>query len=84
MSMILNVVNVARRFYLVMERHATTFSTIRYNLHGLGRIVSSHVRSCVQDVTSRWLGLHLRPTAVRVRNVKVNYAAVLSRIAVRV
>ena len=47
--------------------HVITFSSRRYNLHGLGRIVSSHARSCVEDVTTRWLGLHLRPTAVRVQ-----------------
>ena len=66
-------------------RHATTFITKRYNLHGLGRIVSSHARSCVEDVTTRWLGLHLRPTAVWVQwCLKANYTALLSRIAVRV
>ena len=48
-------------------RHATTFSTIRYNLHDTETIVSSHARSCVEDVTTRWLGLHLRPTSVRVQ-----------------
>ena len=50
-----------------LARHATTFSTIRYNLHDLGRIFSFHARSCVEDKTTRWLSLHLRPTAVRVR-----------------
>ena len=73
-SRILNVVNVIRH-YSVMERyfprhqlarHATTFSTIINNLHDLGRIVSSHARSCVEDMTTRWLDFHLRPTAVRV------------------
>ena len=52
-----------------LARHATSFiiSTIRYNIYfDLGRIVSSHARSCVGDMTTRWLGLHLRPTAVRV------------------
>ena len=73
--MILNVVIVARH-YLVMERyfpdtelarHATTCSTIRHYLHGLGRILSSHARSCVEDATTRWMGLHLRLTAVRLQ-----------------
>ena len=73
-SRIWNVVNVVRH-YLVMERyfrrhklarHATTFSTIRYNLRDLGSIVSSHARSCVEDMTTRCLSLDLRPTAVRV------------------
>ena len=50
-----------------LARYATTFSTIRYNLHDLGGyVVYSHARSCVEDITTRWLGLHLRPTAVRV------------------
>ena len=31
-----------------LARYATTFSTITYNLHGLGRIASSHARSCVE------------------------------------
>ena len=74
-SMILNVVNVDRH-YLLMERYfpdtqlarkATTFSTMRYNLHGLGRIFSSHARSCVEDETTRWLSLHLRRTSVRIQ-----------------
>ena len=72
---ILYVVNVARH-YLVMERyfHDTNlrdmrpfFLTIKYNLHDLGRTVSSQERPCVEDMTTRWLGLHLRPTAVRVQ-----------------
>ena len=72
--MMLNVVNGARHYLMeiylpdtLLARHATTFGIRRYILHGLGRIVSSHARSCVQDVTTQWLGLHLRPTAVRVR-----------------
>ena len=52
-----------------LARHATTVRT-RHNLHDLGRIVSSHARSCVEDMTTRWLGLHQRPTAVRVHNVQ--------------
>ena len=39
----------------------------RSMLHDLGRIVSSHARSCVEDMTTRWLGLHLQPTVVRVQ-----------------
>ena len=35
------------------------FSATRYNLHTLGRIVSSHARSCVQDMPARRLGLDL-------------------------
>ena len=65
-SRILKVVNVVRH-YLVMERYSPTPTcetcdhsfTIRYNIHDLGRIVSSHARSCVEDMTTRWLGLHL-------------------------
>ena len=45
-------------------RHATTFCARRYNIHGLGRIVFSHARSCVEDVTTRWLGFPLRPAAL--------------------
>ena len=65
---ILNVVNVVR-YYLVMERYFLDTNlramrpllvTISYNVHGLGRIVSSHARSCVEDMTTRWVGLHLR------------------------
>ena len=29
--------------------------------------VSSQARSCVEDMTTRWLGLHPPPTAVRVQ-----------------
>ena len=67
-------VNVVRH-YLVMERYfpdanlrdmRPLLSTIRYDLHDLGRIVSSNARSCVEDMTTRWLGLHLRLTAGRV------------------
>ena len=74
-SRISNVVNVVR-YCLVLESyfpdtnlrvHATTFSTTIYNLCDLGRIVSSHGRSYVENMTTRWLGLHLRPTAVRVQ-----------------
>ena len=32
-----------------------------------GRIASSYARSCEEGVTTRWLGHHLRPTAVRVQ-----------------
>ena len=54
-------------FQTLLARHATTFGTIKYNLHDLGRVVSSHARSCVEDIATRRLGLHLRPTtAVRV------------------
>ena len=42
-----------------LARHVTTFSTKRYNFHDLGRIVSSHARSCSGDMTTRWWGLHL-------------------------
>ena len=38
-------------------------STTRYNLRNLGRIVSLHARSCVEDMTERRLGLDLRPTS---------------------
>ena len=74
-SRILNVVSVVRH-YLMMERYFPDTNlrdmrprlrrTKRYNLHDLGRIVSSHARSCVEDMTTRWLGLHPRPTAVRI------------------
>ena len=58
-SRILDVVNVVRHLLgdgkailrHQLARHATTFSTIRYNLHDLGRIVSSHAGSCVGDMT---------------------------------
>ena len=70
-SRILNV-NVVRH-YLVMETYFPDTNLrdmrpllvqVRYNLHDLGRIVSSHARSCVEDTITRWLGLQLRPTAV--------------------
>ena len=54
-SKILNLVNVVRHYLVIgdgkvfprhqLARHATTFSTIRYNLHDLGRIVYSQVVS---------------------------------------
>ena len=47
--------------------------TLRYNLHDFGRIVSSNTRSCVEDMTTRRLGLYLRPTAVRVRYSSCRY-----------
>ena len=73
-SMILNVVNDDKHYFVMekvfaryLARHSTTFSTKRYNLHGFGRIVSSHARSCEANVTTKWLGLHLRPTSARVQ-----------------
>ena len=65
------------RHYLVTERYfpdtdlhriyetCYDFSTTRCNLHDLGRIVSSHARSCVEDMTTGRLGLLLRPTYYR-------------------
>ena len=79
-SRILNVVIVVRH-YLVMERYfpdtslrdmRPLFSTIRCNLHDLGKIVSSHARSCVEDMTPRWLDLHLRPSCTSKIMLKVN------------
>ena len=86
---IFNAVNVARHC-LVMERyfpdtyrarHATNFSTIGYNLLGLGRIVSSYARFCAEDVTTRCVRLFTYGT--RTVAFQVNNTAVLRRNAVR-
>ena len=52
------------------------FSTIRYSLRNLGRIVSSHARSCVENTTVRRLALpvsHIAPQCLNAAFRKTQY-----------